>query len=124
MCLFTVQSKPLIAKEPIKCYKALISHYTSNKYLSPIQKFNYTQFIKKNLLVKGKIPKIEDEIELLLRGIGRVNRGFHLYTRYPETLYYGNGIIFECEIPVGSYYFTNPYGTEICTNQFRFIKEI
>lgn len=122
MCLFTVQSKPLIAKEPIRAYKILIAHSAS--YISSIQKFNYTQFIKKNLLVKDKIPKIENEIELILRGIGRVNRGFHLYTRCPETLYYGNGIIFECEIPVGSYYFTNPYGTEICTNQFRFIKEI
>lgn len=58
----------------------------------------------------------------------KVNEGFHLFTREYEASYvsekFETGVIFECEIPIGSYYFMEDGRTQICTNQFRFIKEI
>lgn len=126
MCLWTTQEKPKRTDASIKAYKVL--EFIDNEYFSPVQFCNYTPFIGGNLLVKEKIPKIECEGEFYIIGRGRVNEGLHLFTEYTSAALVASRsskrVVFECEIPEGAYYFLNEDKTEICTNKFRFIKEV
>ena len=126
MCLWTTQLKPIKVDALIKAYKVL--EFIDNEYFSPVQFCNYTLFIGSNFLIKESIPKIEYEGEFYIIGRGRVNKGLHLFTEYTSAALVASRsskrVIFECEIPEGAYYFLNEDKTEICTNKFRFIKEV
>lgn len=128
MCLWTTQEKPKRVDAPIKAYKVL--EFIEDEYFSPVYYYNYTQHIVDNILVKEEVPKIEYEREFYAVGKGRVGRGLHLFTSYEAARFflmpspYKTLVIFECEIPEGAYCFLNESKTEICTNKFRFIKEV
>ena len=126
MCLFTKRLKPVKAEVPIKAYKVL--KVVKEEYFSPVQFYNYTPFIENNILVKEKVPRIEYEGEFYIIGRGRVNKGLHLFMEldYAELVASRDStrVVFECEIPEGAYYFLSDDKAEICTNKFRFIKEI
>lgn len=126
MCLWTTQEKPVRADAPIKAYKVL--EFIEEEYFSPVQFCNYTPFIENNILVKEKVPRIEYEGEFYIIGRGRVNEGLHLFTELGSAELVASRsskrVVFECEIPEGAYYFLNLDRTEICTNKFRFIKEV
>lgn len=66
--------------------------------------------------------------EFYIIGRGRVNEGLHLFTELGSAELVASRsskrVVFECEIPEGAYYFLNLDKTEICTNKFRFIKEV
>lgn len=135
MCLLTNQKVPLINRSSIKAYKVLVKK-PGNLYLSLFYEFNYTEYINNKCIISGPIPHIIMNSE--------VDEGFHLFLDlkdanimaqslielYTSELYsvglYEEGeiVVFECEIPSESYYFIGNKEKEICTNQFRFIKEI
>lgn len=132
MCLWTKQTKPLVAEEPIIAYKLLI-HTINNKFISPYQVYDYTEYINNNEIVKDAIPraiKPNNVGELLedIMGLKKVCEGIHLFAKADEAFILAkclrSGVIFKCEIPIGSCYFINNNKTEICTNQFKFIKEL
>lgn len=135
MCLITYQRIPLVNHNPIRAYKVLtvrptlnvwkrLRHIT-NEYISPIMEFDYTYFVHSNNLIKGVIPRVVE--------LREVHEGFHLYIDLEATKTllekysissHCKGVVFECEIPSNSYCIESYNGKEICTNQFRFIKEI
>lgn len=129
MCLYTKQKEPLGAKEPIKAFKVLI-HTSEDRFLSPFKGFDYTEYVNSHCIVKGTIPKVEhpaDNIVVYCFDLGVVNRGLHLFISEDKAtelaMVLNNGVVLECNIPVGSRYFLSEGETEICTNQFRFIKD-
>lgn len=132
MCLYTKQKEPLIAKKPIKAFKVLIRNFKGG-FFSPFQDYDYTEYVNDHCIVEDIIPKVEPphyniNITILSAAIRVVHRGLHLFINKDKAIetasqYGAAGVIFECEIPVGSYYFLSEGETEICTNQFRFIKE-
>lgn len=136
MCLITNQATSIINEKPIRAYKVLTETPTLNimkrlflhiykKYSAPIMEFDYTNYVYSHNLVKGAIPKVNRD--------GVVNEGFHLFIslgatkdlleQYPKG-FRCRGVVFECEIPSNSHCFVSYDDLEICTNQFRFIKEI
>lgn len=131
MCLWTEQTKPLIAEKPITAYKVLL-HTFDGKFISPYQEYDYTRYIYSNKIVKDTIPKTADlspsEILEYISELKKVNNGLHLFMHSKDafllTKCLRGGIIFECEIPVGSHYFMGINNFEICTNQFKFINEL
>lgn len=129
MCLYTKQKEPLIAEKPIKAFKVLYNF--GDKFLSAFQDYDYTEYVNSHCLVKDTIPKAEHpSLNLVIAcfDLEVVNRGLHLYINKAKAIAAAKwctaGVVFECDIPIGSYYFLNDGETEICTNQFRFIKEI
>lgn len=131
MCLWTKQIKPLIAEEPIIAYKVLINTI-DNKFISPYQEYDYTKYINSNEIIKDVIPKainpnVCEVLEDIMK-LKKVYKGIHLFTKIETSFYFAkcfrSSVIFKCEIPINSYYFMNSSETEICTNQFKFIKEI
>lgn len=132
MSLVTHLMTPLTNNEPIKAYKVLIKspsikvcncvpYLVFMKYISPIMEFDYTNYVHSHNVISGPTP---------ITFSGFVSEGFHLFLDLEfaeltvKNYIIGKGVIFECEIPVNSQFFMNPGKTEICTNQFRFIKEI
>lgn len=131
MCLWTKQTKPLIAKKPIIAFKVLISTF-DGKFISPYQEYDYTKYISSNEIVKDVIPKAiapskVDIFEALI-GLKKVNEGIHLFMNSSDaflmTRCFRGGTVFECEIPEGSHYFLDNNEYEICTNQFKFMNEL
>lgn len=126
MCLWTKMEKPIKAETPIKAYKVLL--LLGDAYFSPVQYYEYTSYLNGFLLVKDVVPEIEYKEELYILGVGRINRGLHLFANLEDAKLVAsrcpNRLVFECEIPEGSYYFLNKDNNEICTNQFRFIREV
>lgn len=132
MCLYTKQKEPLIAEKPIKAFKVLI-HNFEDKFLSPFQDFDYTEYVNSHCIIKDITSKVEypnHNFVIVCSDLGavKINRGLRLFIDKNIAIEiaksYTAGVVFECDIPVGSYYFLNDGETEICTNQFRFIKEI
>lgn len=129
MCLFAKQELPLIAKEPIKAFKVLIRDF-ENRLLSPYHEYDYTEYVINHCVITDVIPKAyypAGTSDILYLDMKVVNKGLHLCIskdKATELAINLDGVMFECNIPAGSYYFTNDNETEICTNQFQFIKEI
>lgn len=126
MCLYTKQKEPLIAKEPIKAFKILIRD-SENKLLSPYRDYDYTECVNSHCTIIDAIPKAEYNPIYYLGDSRVVNRGLHLYINKIKAIDLAiglDGVLFECRIPVDSYYFLSEDETEICANQFQFIKEI
>lgn len=130
MCLYTKQKQPLIAKGSLKAFKVLIRG-SEDRLLSPYQEYDYTEYVNSHCIVTDVIPKADyptgDPIAFYLGDARVVNRGLHLFITKDRAIEYAiglDGVLFECRIPVGSYYFTDDNETVICTNQFWFIKEI
>lgn len=128
MCLYTKQKEPLIAKEPIKAFKVLYNF--ENKFLSAFRDFDYTEYVNNHCIVKDIIPKAEhsdSNLVIACFDLVIVNRGLHLFINKNKAIetakWHTAGVVFECDIPVGSHYFLSEGETEICTNQFQFIKE-
>lgn len=135
MCLITNQMVPVINPMPIRAYKVLTETPTSSimkrllhmykEYTSPIMDFDYTKYVYSHNLIKGVVPKINY--------IREVHKGFHLFIsleatknllgQYPKDSIC-KGVVFECEIPINSHYFVSYDDLEICTDQFKFVKEI
>ena len=132
MCLTTYQKQPKTNNKPIKAYKVIATSPNNSfwsiimgsiKYKAPFYSiFDYTRFIRFHHTVSGPIPEAI---------ANAVNQGFHLYldieaAKYIITHYdiYRRWVIFECEIPTGSKYFVSDDNAEICTNRFKFIKEL
>lgn len=85
MCLWTKQIKPLVAEEPIIAYKLLI-HTINNKFISPYQEYDYTEYINNNEIVKDAIPraiKPNNVGEILedIMGLKKVCEGIHLFAK-------------------------------------------
>lgn len=130
MCLLTNQATSIINEKPIKAYKVLIkiptlsvierSMHILNKYISPIMEFNYTHYIHSGRIIRGIIPEA-------IWG-GEVHAGFHLFISLDVAKKlsdpHSKMVIFECEIPSNSHCFVSYDDLEICTNQFRFIREL
>lgn len=127
MCLITSNPKVHCCIKPIKAYKVLLLT-EDEMYISPYKLYDYTRYTKDGTLVKDCIPRP------ILDYSSRkyvVNEGLHLCSDLHSTLAelqiveesYSNRIaVFECEIPPGSIYIRGE--KDICTNQFRFIKEV
>lgn len=133
MCLITHQKYPIENGKPIKAYKVVATTPNKNffgvllwgpiRYKAPFYSiFEYTKFIRFHHTVSGLVPKAI---------VNAVNQGFHLYLDIESAKYtikhydiYNRWVIFECEIPIGSKCFVNDDNTEICTNQFRFIRKV
>lgn len=133
MCLTTHQKYPIKNDKPIKAYKVVATTPNKNffgvllwgpiRYKAPFYSiFDYTRFIRFHHTVSGPIPEAIANV---------VNQGFHLYLDIEAAKYvikhydfYSRWVIFECEIPTGSKYFVSDDNAEICTNRFKFIKEL
>lgn len=133
MCLITHQKHPKTNDKPIKAYKVVATTPNKNflwsiimgsvRYIAPFySSFEYTKFIRFHRTVSGPIP------EAILNA---VYQGFHLCLDIESAKQMAGNysiheswVIFECEIPVGSKFFIDDDGIEICTNQFKFIRKV
>ena len=135
MCLITTQQEPLIAQEDMIVYKMM------NKNLQSIyMEFNYNL----NELYQTDIREEDDRFycfdiihrkyilenfpdwnsDFLPKGLKCFSHGFHSVNSQ-ERIEHFYGSVFECTIPKGSEYYTEPTGT-IVSNQIiinKLIKE-
>lgn len=127
MCLRTQSSEVHCCIKSIKAYKVLLLT-EDEMYVSPYKCYDYTRYVKDNTLVKDCIPQPIFECSSCSYV---VNEGLHLCSDLHSAMtemwiaegsYGNNAVVFECEIPPGSVYIRGE--EDICTNQFRFIKEI
>lgn len=112
----------------IKAYKVLLLT-EDGRYISPYKLYDYTKYVKDSTLVEDCIPK-----PIFNQSYHKyeVHEGLHLNSDIYGTLLesriargreFGDRIVvFECVIPPGATYIRGEW--DICTNQFRFVKEI
>jgi hypothetical protein len=126
MCLYTNQTKPLVAEKDITCYKVVYKHSEFSTLHSEIRGFEY-ELGHTYRIRTGRFGPSEN---------GRVHEGFHSFDTLKHALAYGGKslVLMKCVIPKGSLYFEgksmlNMYlnkeegriGKQYCSNQLRVI---
>ena len=122
MCLISKWRFPRIASGNIECYKVLYKE--GNKYITPYMDAEVD--INKPLKAKGRS---------ITFGVGdpyeKTTGYIHTYTSLNavKRLYTGvlkdpNIVIFRCIIPTGTKYHISTGGSEYCSKQIKFIKQI
>lgn len=130
MCLVKYSTENCLeeAKEDIVCYKLL--KYSKGKYISPYQRFNYTEYVNN----PGKVfeEKKREDIAIFANSITLVNKGFiHFYSIISLGVIKAmisvqieeDWKIFKCIIPKGTTVIYGDDGT-ICAKKFKFVEEI
>lgn len=127
MCLRVENPEVHCCIKPIRAYKVLL--LTENgMYVSPYKLYDYTKYVKDGTLVEDCIPK--PVFNYYLRKYV-VNEGLHLCSDLCSALFemrmaedYSSNkiVVFECIIPPGATYIRGEW--DICTDQFKFVKEI
>lgn len=128
MCLRVENPEVHFCIKPIKAYKVLLLT-EDGRYISPYKLYDYTKYVSSNTLVEDCIPK-----PIFNQNLRRyeVHESLHLCSdlysvlaeiRIAKDDYSNNKIkVFECIIPPGATYISGEW--DICTDQFKFVKEI
>ncbi len=99
MCLYTSQTKSLIAKKDITCYKVVHWDKVFKQFRSEIRLFKYENGHTYRIRMStGKFGPNEN---------GRMHEGFHSFDTLKHALAYGGKclVLMKCVIPKGSLYF-------------------
>lgn len=128
MCLYTEQSKPLVAEKDITCYKVVYRYEALKQFRSEIQFFKYRIGYTYDLYMD-----VEDWVP---SAAGYLYWGFHSFTTLKNALEYGGKrmVLLKCVIPKGARYYAGGFergfcdnprlggiGTQYCSNQIRVV---
>lgn len=128
MCLYTSQTKSLIAKKDITCYKVVYLHEASKEFRSEFQFFEYKI---------GRTYRLRTGVKQWTpNDAGYVYSGFHSFTTLKNVLEYGGKcmVLLKCVIPKGARYYVGGFahgmhdalhtdgdGTQYCSNRIRVV---
>lgn len=129
MCLYTNQTKPLIAKKDITCYKVVYYPYEADKqFRSEFRFFEYRI---------GHTYRLRTGVKQWLpNDAGYLYSGFHSFTTLKHALEYGGKgmVLLKCVIPKGARYYVGGFthgmhdalhtdgdSTQYCSNQIRVV---
>lgn len=128
MCLYTSQTKSLIAKKDITCYKVVYPYEADRQFRSEFRFFEYKI---------GRTYRLRMGVrQWLPNDGGYLYSGFHSFTTLKNALEHGDKymVLLKCVIPKGARYYTGEFvrgfcnaqytggiGTQYCSNQIRVV---
>lgn len=119
MCLYTTQTKSLIAKKDITCYKVVHLHENETLFRSEFRFFEYKI---------GRVYSLCTSVKQWVPNqYGNMYSGFHSFTTLRNALTYGGKhmALLKCVIPKGARYYVGDFGngscTQYCSNRIRVV---
>ena len=118
MCLYTTQSKSLIAKKDITCYKVVHLHENETLFRSEFRFFEYKI---------GRTYRLRIGVKQWVPNNCYLHSGFHSFATLKNALEYGGKcmVLLKCVIPKGARYyvgdFRQGYRTQYCSNRIRVV---